>query len=202
MKSQVLHTVWCNISGGAGGEIWLWSLSGVKGLNFTGYCKIAAGICLTSFPDGRCNWICFPVSSSGTRKTIAKLNQCCNKSTKGKCEAAFQICRCTNITTFLFTRIFLLFPVKKGGLLSAKDLREDNEFRRKRDKELLDKMDPTLSGRDAETVHRNKEGKIRNLKMERLRKREEEKKKEAEDEKFMQWGKGWVEENSRIGLMT
>ena len=33
MKSQVLLTVWCNISGGAGGEIWHWSLSGVKGLN-------------------------------------------------------------------------------------------------------------------------------------------------------------------------
>ena len=32
MKSQALHTVWCHISGGAGGEIWHWSLSGVKGL--------------------------------------------------------------------------------------------------------------------------------------------------------------------------
>ena len=32
MKSQVLHTVWCNISGGAGGEIWNWSVLGVKGL--------------------------------------------------------------------------------------------------------------------------------------------------------------------------
>ena len=33
MKSQVLHTVWCNISGEAAGEIWYdWSLSGVKGL--------------------------------------------------------------------------------------------------------------------------------------------------------------------------
>ena len=35
MKSHVLLTVWCNIcniSGGAGGEIWHWSLSGVKGL--------------------------------------------------------------------------------------------------------------------------------------------------------------------------
>ena len=32
MKSQVLLNVWCNISGGAGGEIWHWSLSGVKGL--------------------------------------------------------------------------------------------------------------------------------------------------------------------------
>ena len=34
MKSQVLLTVRCNISGGAGGEIWHWSLSGVKGLNY------------------------------------------------------------------------------------------------------------------------------------------------------------------------
>ena len=32
MKSQVLLTVWCNISGEAAGEIWHWSLSGVKGL--------------------------------------------------------------------------------------------------------------------------------------------------------------------------
>ena len=33
MKSQVLHTVWCYIiSGEAAGEIWHWSLSGVKGL--------------------------------------------------------------------------------------------------------------------------------------------------------------------------
>ena len=33
MKSQVLLTVWCNISGEAAGEIWHWSLSGVKGLS-------------------------------------------------------------------------------------------------------------------------------------------------------------------------
>ena len=26
MESQVLHTAWCNISGEAAGEIWLWSL--------------------------------------------------------------------------------------------------------------------------------------------------------------------------------
>ena len=32
MKSQVLHTVWCNITGEAAGEIWIWSLLGVKGL--------------------------------------------------------------------------------------------------------------------------------------------------------------------------
>ena len=32
MKNQVLHTVWYNISGEAAGEIWTWSLLGVKGL--------------------------------------------------------------------------------------------------------------------------------------------------------------------------
>ena len=32
MKSQVLHTVWCNVSGEAAGEIWNWSVLGVKGL--------------------------------------------------------------------------------------------------------------------------------------------------------------------------
>ena len=32
MKSQVLHTVWCNMTGEATGEIWTWSLSGVKGI--------------------------------------------------------------------------------------------------------------------------------------------------------------------------
>ena len=36
MKSQDLHTVWCNISGETAGEIWDWSLAGVKGLNKIG----------------------------------------------------------------------------------------------------------------------------------------------------------------------
>ena len=31
MRSQVLQTVWCYISGEAAGEIWSWSLCGVKG---------------------------------------------------------------------------------------------------------------------------------------------------------------------------
>ena len=33
MKSQVPHTMWCNITGEAAGEVWHWSLSGVKGLS-------------------------------------------------------------------------------------------------------------------------------------------------------------------------
>ena len=32
MESKVLHTVWCDISGEAAGEIWHWALLGVKGL--------------------------------------------------------------------------------------------------------------------------------------------------------------------------
>ena len=32
MKSQVLHTVCCYISGEAAGEIWHWSILGVKGI--------------------------------------------------------------------------------------------------------------------------------------------------------------------------
>ena len=34
MKIQVLHTVWCNISGEAAGEFWNWSLLGVRGLMY------------------------------------------------------------------------------------------------------------------------------------------------------------------------
>ena len=44
MKSQVLHAVWCNISGEAAREIWNWSLLGIEGfsslkLKATGYKK-------------------------------------------------------------------------------------------------------------------------------------------------------------------
>ena len=34
MENQVLQTVWCNISGDASGEIWNWSLLGVKDLSW------------------------------------------------------------------------------------------------------------------------------------------------------------------------
>ena len=35
MKSQVLRTVWCYITGEAAGEIWHWSLLAVKVLNLS-----------------------------------------------------------------------------------------------------------------------------------------------------------------------
>ena len=40
MKSQVLLTVWCNISGEAAGEIWHWSLSGAEGLIATIFLQV------------------------------------------------------------------------------------------------------------------------------------------------------------------
>ena len=51
MESQVLLTVWCNISGGAEGESWHWSLSGVKGLmNLSQiYWSTSCYVCLWSF---------------------------------------------------------------------------------------------------------------------------------------------------------
>ena len=46
MKSQDRHTVWCFVSGEAAGEIWTWSLLGVKGLkpglktNISGFLRL------------------------------------------------------------------------------------------------------------------------------------------------------------------
>ena len=51
-------------------------------------------------------------------------------------------------------------------------------------------MDASLSGRDAETVHRDKHGRKRDLKFEKLKQREKERKKMEDDAKFMEWGKG------------
>ena len=56
MKSQVLHTVWCNIAGEAAGEIWNWSLLGVKGLTW---------ICVISL-NGPTGW----TRLAGKRRTV------------------------------------------------------------------------------------------------------------------------------------
>ena len=59
MNSQVLHTVWCHISGEAAGEFWHWSLSGVKGLNEP-FPWLPAVTVLTAVSFGR-----FSASSNG-----------------------------------------------------------------------------------------------------------------------------------------
>ena len=55
MKSQVLHTVWCNIYGEAAGENWHWSLFGVKGISAVGYCVYSINRCprISTAPESR-----------------------------------------------------------------------------------------------------------------------------------------------------
>ena len=79
---------------------------------------------------------------------------------------------------------------KKAGLQDAEVLRQENAAARARQEELFHNMDPSESGRGAETVYRDKEGRRINLKLERLKKMQEENKKMEEEEKFMEWGKG------------
>ena len=61
MKSQVLYTVWCNISGEAAGEVWFWSLLGVKGSNVVFHmrrieCKLAKRIVFAHLHSIRRMW--------------------------------------------------------------------------------------------------------------------------------------------------
>lgn len=79
---------------------------------------------------------------------------------------------------------------KKSGLQSAEVLRQENAEARTREKEKFQAMDPSDSGRGAETVYRDKEGRKINPKLERLKQKQEEEKKLEEKEKFMEWGRG------------
>ena len=54
MKSQVLHTVWCNISGEAAGEICNWSLLGVKAI-FCVVCLCCMMTMKTLYSCVKCN---------------------------------------------------------------------------------------------------------------------------------------------------
>ena len=78
----------------------------------------------------------------------------------------------------------------KAGLHSAAELREENERTRQRENEVFARMNSSTTGKDAETIHRDKRGRKRDFKVEEVKKREEERKKEEENEKFMEWGKG------------
>ena len=55
---------------------------------------------------------------------------------------------------------------------------------------MFSRMSSSATGEGAETVHRDKEGRKRDLTVEKAKKKEEERKKLEEDEKFMEWGKG------------
>ena len=62
MKSQVLHTVWCYISGEAAGEIWTWSLLGAeKGLTCAQLCWHGTGNMYLTLLPSPCSNSCIDV---------------------------------------------------------------------------------------------------------------------------------------------
>ncbi|XP_792607.3 BUD13 homolog [Strongylocentrotus purpuratus] len=78
----------------------------------------------------------------------------------------------------------------KAGLSDAAALRRENEATRRRTNEAYSRLDDDVSGKNADTIFRDKTGRRRDLKEEKRLKKEEEAKKAEEDEKFLEWGKG------------
>ncbi len=78
----------------------------------------------------------------------------------------------------------------KAGLQNAQALKEENAMVRQRQENFIKEMDPSMSGRHAETVYRDKQGKKVDPRLEKLKQREKERAMEEENEKFMTWGKG------------
>ncbi|XP_019645393.1 PREDICTED: BUD13 homolog [Branchiostoma belcheri] len=78
---------------------------------------------------------------------------------------------------------------KKAGLQDAQSLREETRIMKAREKAMFDRMNEEVSGKNAETVYREK-GRKRDLKAERIKQREEENKAREEQEKYMEWGRG------------
>ena len=81
--------------------------------------------------------------------------------------------------------------VKHSGLQSKEELHKENERKRKREANLFDNMNKSLSGKDAKTVYRDqKSGKRIDLKAEELKKKQQEEEKLKELKKYAEWGKG------------
>ena len=78
----------------------------------------------------------------------------------------------------------------KPGLQSAHGLKEEIAAAKIAKEKYYRNLDTNLSGRNAETVYRNKEGKRIDPKMEKVLSKEDQRKKMEEDEKFAQWGRG------------
>ncbi|GAB1603157.1 BUD13 homolog [Argonauta hians] len=79
----------------------------------------------------------------------------------------------------------------KAGLSSAADTRKEIQHMRKKEDRLFHQMDSSVSGRDAETVIRDRStGRRRDLKQEQANKEEDQKKKAEKDAKYEAWGKG------------
>ena len=55
---------------------------------------------------------------------------------------------------------------------------------------MFSKMDLSVPGKGSETVYRDKMGRKKDIKMDRIKRQEEERKETEENEKFMEWGRG------------
>ena len=80
----------------------------------------------------------------------------------------------------------------RAGLQNAQALKEENALVRKKQEDYFKSLDPSVSGKHAETVYRDKRGRKVDPKLEKLQRKEKEKEMEEENEKFMTWGRGYV----------
>lgn len=79
---------------------------------------------------------------------------------------------------------------RKVGFLSVSDLKKENERKRKEEVDMYFKMDFFIFGKGLEIVYRDKMGRKKDIKMDRVKRREEERKEMEDSEKFMEWGRG------------
>ncbi|KAJ3215602.1 putative serine/threonine-protein kinase wnk5 [Dinochytrium kinnereticum] len=81
-----------------------------------------------------------------------------------------------------------------AGLQTAEEVRRDLEKRRKEEMDALTSMDPTRSGRDAETVYRDKSGRRINLEEQRARDEAIAAEKRAEEEERLKFREGLTQQ--------
>ena len=87
MKSQVLHTVWWNISGEAVGEIWNWSLLGVKGLSILPR-SVSGTLFPQLFPAQQRKLLHFKPCGLSAVLTSAGRSHSCPSPVAGRCSSA------------------------------------------------------------------------------------------------------------------
>ncbi|XP_066994614.2 BUD13 homolog isoform X2 [Anabrus simplex] len=80
---------------------------------------------------------------------------------------------------------------RKAGLQDAKELRKEISEMKRNEREIFEKMDPSVSGKGAAPIVRDrKTGKRRDLEQEAKEKQEQDKKKAEHDSKYTKWGRG------------
>ena len=85
MKSQFLHTVWCNISGEAEGEIWHWSSCITRPLYYSRTCARTPSAC-------RLDWVNLTVHPAYSIKCYECYDCCDRKGREKECASGFDQC--------------------------------------------------------------------------------------------------------------